>query len=114
MKPKTIVVLSCWCASAALTSAPLAHAADPHVYTQTCPNGDKIAVDMNKKTLSVSRGGKTWRATYDDGYAMTWSTKNPPLPDGVQALPTGGTIGTDGAFFGDGDMDNDTVCPRDK
>jgi hypothetical protein len=38
----------------------------------------------------------------------------PPLPDGVKTMPTGGQIGTDGAFFGDGDVDNNVVCPRDK
>jgi hypothetical protein len=29
-------------------------------------------------------------------------------------MPTGGQIGTDGAFSGDGDVDNNVVCPRDK
>jgi hypothetical protein len=52
--------------------SPLAHAAaDPHVLTQTCPNGDKIALNMNKKALAFTRGSQTYRATYDDGYAIT-------------------------------------------
>jgi hypothetical protein len=29
-------------------------------------------------------------------------------------MPTGGQIGTDGVFFGDGDVDSNVVCPRDK
>jgi hypothetical protein len=87
MKMKGIVVLACCWSVAALSASTLAHAAsDPHVFTQTCPNG----------------------------YALTWAANNPPLPDGVRNMPTGGQIGTDGAFFGDGDVDNNVVCPRDK
>jgi hypothetical protein len=37
-----------------------------------------------------------------------------PLPDGVKTMPKDGQIGTDGAFFGDGDVDNSVVRPRDK
>jgi hypothetical protein len=114
MKIKATAVLACCWSIAVLSMSPLAHAADPHVFTQTCPNGDKIAVDMNHKTIAFTRGSQTYHATYDDGYAMTWSPSNPPLPDGVKTMPTGGQIGTDGVFFGDGDVDSNVVCPRDK
>jgi hypothetical protein len=115
MKMKTTAVLACCCSIAVLSAAPIAHAAaDPHVFSQTCPNGDKIAVNMNTKTLVFTRGSQTYHATYDDGYAITWAPNNPPLPEGVKEMPTGGQIGTDGAFFGDGDVDSNVVCPRDK
>jgi len=115
MKIKATTVLACCWSVAALGAVMPAHAAsDPHVFTQTCPNGDKIAVDMNKKTLAFTRGSQTYHATYDDGYAMTWAANNPPLPPGVKNMPTGGQVGTDGVFFGDGDVDNNVVCPRDK
>jgi hypothetical protein len=114
MKIKATAVLACCWSVAALSISPLARADDMHVFTQTCPNGDKIAVDMNKKTLAFTRGSQTYRGTYDDGYAMTWAANNPPLPAGVKMMPTGGQIGTDGVFFGDGDVDNNVVCPRDK
>ncbi|GAB2877358.1 hypothetical protein GCM10027093_10960 [Paraburkholderia jirisanensis] len=115
MKIKGTVALACSFAVAALVAVtPARAAADPHVFTQTCPNGDKIAVDMNHKTVAFTRGAQTYHATYDDGYALTWATSNPPLPAGVTTMPTGGQIGTDGAFFGDGDVDSNVVCPRDK
>jgi hypothetical protein len=114
MKIQATAVLACCWSIAVLSMSPLAHAADPHVFTQTCPNGDKIAADMNHKTIAFTRGSQTYHATYDDGYAMTWSPSNPPLPDGVKTMPTGGQIGTDGVFFGDGDVDSNVVCPRDK
>lgn len=115
MKMKGIAVLACCWSVAALSGSTLAHAApDTHVFTQTCPNGDKIAVNMNRKTLVFTRGSQTYHATYDDGYALSWAANNPPLPDGVKNMPTGGQIGTDGAFFGDGDVDNNVVCPRDR
>jgi hypothetical protein len=115
MKMKTTAILACCGSIAALSISPFAHAAsDPYVFTQTCPNGDKFAVNMHKKTLAFTRGAQTYQATYDDGYAITWAANNPPLPSGVKAMPTGGQIGTDGAFFGDGDVDNNTVCPVDK
>ncbi|MGX7000485.1 hypothetical protein [Caballeronia sp. KNU42] len=103
----------CW-SIAAFSIMPAAHASDPYVFTQTCPNGDKIGVDMKHKTLSFSRGSQTYRATYDDAYTMTWAKDNPPLPSGVKSMPTGGNFGTDGVFFGDGDVDSNVVCPRDK
>jgi hypothetical protein len=59
---------------------------------------------MNKKTLAFTRGSQTYHATYDDDYAITWAADNPPLPDGVKTMPTGGQIGTDGAFLRDGDV----------
>jgi hypothetical protein len=34
-----------------------------------------------------------------------------PLPDGVKIMPTGGQIATDCAFFGDGEVHNNVVCP---
>ena len=115
VKAKATAVLACCWSIAVLSFSPLAHAAaDPHVLTQTCPNGDKIALNMTKKTLAFTRGSQTYHATYDDGYAITWAADNPPLPNGVKTMPTGGQIGTDGAFFGDGDVDNNVVCPRDK
>jgi hypothetical protein len=117
MKIKGTVALALMssCAAAAwLMVTPAQAAGDPHVFTQTCPNGDRIAVDMNRKTLAFTRGSQTYHATYDDGYALTWAASNPPLPAGVTTMPTGGQIGTDGAFFGDGDVDNNVVCPRDK
>lgn len=113
VKAKAIAIVVC-CWSIASSISQLANAAtDQHVFTQTCPNGDKIAVDMNKKTLVFTRDSQTYHATYDDGYAITWAANNPPLPSGVKAMPTGGQIGTDGAFFGDGDVDSNVVCPRD-
>ena len=54
VKAKATAVLACCWSIAVLSFSPLAHAAaDPHVLTQTCPNGDKIALNMNKKTLAL-------------------------------------------------------------
>jgi hypothetical protein len=115
VKAKATAVLACCWSIAVLSFSPLAHAAaDPHVLTQTCPNGDKIALNMNKKILTFTHGSQTYHATYDDGYAIPWAADNPPLPDGVKTMPTGGQIGTHGAFLGDRDVDNNVVCSRDK
>jgi hypothetical protein len=80
------------------------------VYTQKCPNGDRIHVDMGKKTLALTRGHTTWRATYDDSFAYTWSPHNPPPPAGAK-FATQGSVASDGVFFGDGDVDSNVVCP---
>src|ERR1700692_2316809 len=78
VKAKATAVLACCWSIAVLSFSPLAHAAaDPHVLTQTCPNGDKIALNMTKKTLAFTRGSQTYHATYDDGYAITWAADNP-------------------------------------
>jgi hypothetical protein len=68
---------------------------------------------MNKKTLAFTRGSQAYHATYDDGYAITWAADNPHWRC-VKTMPTGGQIGADGAFFGEGDVDNNVVCPRDQ
>jgi hypothetical protein len=111
MKPKLTAGLLCVFAMSFFVFTRSAHAALP-VYTQQCPNGDRIAVDMNKKTLALTRGTTTWNATYDDSFAYKWSPNNPPPPAGAKSFATQGSVAADGAFFGDGDMDSNTVCPR--
>jgi hypothetical protein len=113
MKPKLNAGLLCVFAMSSFVVTQSVHAALP-VYTQQCPNGDRIAVDMNKKTLALTRGTTTWNATYDDSFAYTWSPVNPPPPAGVKSFATQGSVAADGVFFGDGDMDSNMVCPRIK
>jgi len=84
--------------------------ASPAVYTQKCPDGDLIHVNMTKKAFTLVRGGKSWHATWDDSFAFTWSPSNPPPPDGGK-FATQGSVAADGVFFGDGTIDSNTVCP---
>jgi hypothetical protein len=111
MKVRMTAGLLCVLAASSFAVTRTCHAALP-VYTQQCPNGDRIAVDMNKKTLALTRGSTTWQATYDDSFAYTWSPKNPPPPPGVKSFATQGSVAADGVFFGDGDIDSNVVCPR--
>lgn len=39
------------------------------LYTQRCPNGDTIDVDMRTKSFVLHHEGRAYHATYDDSFA---------------------------------------------
>lgn len=109
MKHSGLGVLACTFAIGLGAAMPAA--ASTAVYTQQCPNGDRIDVDMKKKDFTLTRGDQAWHATYDDSFACTWSSSNPPPPPGAK-FATQGSVASDCVFFGDGNVDSNTVYPK--
>jgi hypothetical protein len=82
-------------------------------YTQTCGNGDRFAVDMTARAVSITRENVTWRGNYDELGRVKWDSANPAVPAGLQ-LPARALVTSDGAMFSNGNVDDASLCPIDR